>query len=124
MSDSRAVFRTPPSFLPCPPPRTANLEWASWVNLRSIVDRVLADAEACVRLWERMEYVESQRWMQGRRETLDEKIARVVYLRQMLEGGGLRVGNQDNAHENILWIAGRTVAGLGRRCDVDEKSEV
>lgn len=94
-SDSGAVFRTRPHFLPCPPPRTANLEWASWVNLCSIVCGVLADAEACVRLWERMNYAERQSWAQARRETLDKNIPRVVYFRRVLEGRS-RVENREN----------------------------
>lgn len=99
MSDSHAVFRARPLFLPCPPPRTAHLEWASYVNLRSIVARMLADAKACVCLWEGMDCADAQGWGLGMRRSrpLDEKIARVFYFRRLLEDGKQVAGRQ-NGH--------------------------
>jgi len=99
---TQPALRTRPLFLPCPPPRTAQLEWASHVNLRGIVARVIADANACIRLWERMEDGDIQRWGGVGRSSrpsrsLGEKIARVVYFRRLLEDGK-RVAGRANRY--------------------------
>lgn len=119
------IQRTSPHFLPCPPPRTAALQYASWVNLRGIVWRVLADAETCVRLWEGMSLVEARGWVQGRKHrSLDEQVAKVAYWKRGLLGvegrcvrvgerGGREGGRGEGAVNVLKRMHGETVDGGG-----------